>query len=90
MKTVTIMKIHDVKCERESFEAVQLRLKKAELRKDDRDYEVGDGLHLIETLHGAKTGKTLFCRITHILRNSPHIPDGLAMLSVDVFAGGLK
>lgn len=45
--------------------------KKFELRKDDRDYQVGDILELQEYENGVYTGRTSRYEICYILRNCP-------------------
>lgn len=40
--------IHEVKCLPEYFTPIRRELKKFEIRKNDRDYQVGDGLIIRE------------------------------------------
>lgn len=51
------MKIHEIKIEQEYFEYVISGKKKFEIRKNDRNYEVGDILRLKET---AKDGESSY------------------------------
>lgn len=51
------MRIHQIKIAPKYFNAVVAGSKKAELRKDDRGYKVGDVLSLCEWKHGSYTGR---------------------------------
>ncbi len=64
------MKIHDLKILPEYFEAVKSQKKRFELRKDDRDYQVGDWIRLSEWDNGY-TGEYRTARIKYILRDCP-------------------
>jgi hypothetical protein len=48
---------HYLKTETQYWQAVEKGEKKFELRKNDRDYRVGDYLHLEEVVSGIKTGR---------------------------------
>lgn len=52
-------KHHYLKCETEYFQAQEINIKNFEVRKNDRDYQSGDIVHLEETVNGVKTGRTL-------------------------------
>ena len=62
--------IHELKIFPKYFNEVQSHNKRFELRKDDRDYRVGDWILLKEFENGSYTGRRCgyFC-ITYILRN---------------------
>ena len=66
------MKLYTLKIKERYFYDVNGGLKKAELRKDDRQYEVGDLIHFVDT-----KGREIDCfsdnlfEITHILRKVP-------------------
>ena len=59
--------------------------KRAELRKDDRHFEVGDNLMLQEWDGKKYTGRRIIVRVTHILRNAPEygLQDGFCILSIE-------
>lgn len=60
--------IHELKELPEYFEPVSERQKPFELRKNDRDFRVGDYLALNEwTKEGGYTGRALLARIVYIL-----------------------
>ena len=50
---------HYLKCETEYYQAVERGDKTFELRKNDRNYQVGDLLHLKETVNGVYTERQL-------------------------------
>ena len=75
------MKIHELKIKEEYFEEILKGNKTFELRKNDRNYEVGDLIHfnIFENLknpyekievRATYNGKDLF-EITYILKNVP-------------------
>ncbi|EOE5651472.1 DUF3850 domain-containing protein [Cronobacter sakazakii] len=76
---------HDLKIYAEYFSAVCTGVKRAELRKNDRDYRVGDTLHLLETPRGscAATGEYINAIITHIADVSEWMP-GYVLLSIEL------
>ncbi|HFF1824899.1 TPA: DUF3850 domain-containing protein, partial [Raoultella ornithinolytica] len=64
--------------------AVCTGVKRAELRKNDRDYRVGDTLHLLETPRGSchSTGEFINATITHIADVGEWMP-GYVLLSIE-------
>lgn len=78
------MTIHILKILPEYYAAVESGLKKAELRKDDRGFEVGDLIDLYEWTGRRYTGKVQRVAITHILRDCPEygLKEGYCILSI--------
>lgn len=78
------MSRHELKILPEHFQAVWDGRKRAELRKDDRGFEVGDILALREWNGEAYTGSGIAVRVTHILRNCSEygLADGYCILSI--------
>ena len=76
---------HELKIKPEYFQAVWEGKKKAELRKDDRDYNVGDVLILYEWNGEEYTGSAIAVRVTHILRDCAEygLADGYCILSIE-------
>ncbi|HCQ9145264.1 TPA: DUF550 domain-containing protein [Klebsiella pneumoniae] len=76
---------HDLKIYPEFFSAVCTGVRRAELRKNDRDYRVGDTLHLTETPRGSchQTGEFINVKITHIADVGEWMP-GYVLLSVEL------
>lgn len=60
------MKIHELKILPEYFEAVTSGRKQFEIRKNDRDYEVGDRLYLREWNGENFTGDSYKAEVTYI------------------------
>lgn len=75
---------HELKIYPEFFSAVCTGVKRAELRKNDRDYRVGDTLHLLETPRGSchGTGEFINATITHIADVGEWMP-GYVLLSIE-------
>lgn len=75
---------HNLKILPEHFHDVVRGKKKAELRKDDRGYKVGDVLLLKEWTGEKYTGALCSVTVTHILRNCPEygLADGYCILSI--------
>ncbi|KAF1309214.1 DUF3850 domain-containing protein [Streptococcus sanguinis] len=51
--------IHQIKISNQFFDDVQSGKKNFELRKDDREYQVGDTLFMSEIADGILTGRTI-------------------------------
>ena len=87
------MDTHELKTDPEVFQAIYDGLKTYEIRKHDRDYKVGDRLHLRETFYTGQqmksgkplryTGRQHFAQITHILRGPVYgLANGWSILSI--------
>jgi len=79
--------IHDLKCWIDPFEEIRSGKKKFEYRLNDRNYEVGDELHLNEWDPVLKkyTGRYVYKRVTSILQKGFGLPDGYCIMSIDGF-----
>ena len=83
--------LHELKIAPRHFNDVISRLKKAEIRKDDRGFAVGHLVRLMEYHACMYTGRTFTVRITHILRAEDHpgvLVDGHVMFSFTPCGGG--
>ncbi|EMC4265361.1 DUF3850 domain-containing protein [Cronobacter sakazakii] len=78
------VKVHVIKIAPKYLDQVVAGLKKAELRKNDRDYKAGDVLSLCEWKHGRYTGREWAAVITHILPVNEVMPNAeeWAVLSI--------
>ena len=75
--------IHELKILPQYFDEVRSHDKQFELRKDDRDYKVGDFILLKEWKDGSYTGREVGCfKISYILRNCQEygLTDGYCIL----------
>lgn len=74
------MKLHELKIKRECFDAILDGKKTFELRKNDRDYQVGDLIHFVDingcefdSIHLFATilfPKRMIFEITYVLKDS--------------------
>lgn len=81
------MATHELKSWPGQFQAMWNGRKRAEYRRDDRHYEVGDLLDLREWDPdlGRYTGFRLQARVTHLVRGPDlAVPAGYAVLSIEV------
>lgn len=65
------MATHNLKMLPEYFQSVTLGNKTFELRKNDRDYRIGDIVNLCEYFDGKYTGYEIKAIITYVLKNCP-------------------
>lgn len=76
--------VHELKILPEYFVAVRDGIKKFEVRKDDRPFEVGDILCLHEINCGVLTGRTIKAEVTYVLRHPDYCKEGYCILSIKV------
>ena len=88
----SLMMVHQLKTWPEAFQAVWGGLKKYELRKDDREFKVGDGLFLREWDPVTKeySGRALQATVTHITTacDFPGLQDEYVVMGLRVEAKG--
>lgn len=77
------MKVHELKIEKIFFDKVISGIKKAELRKSDRDFQVFDELILQEYDQNMKTGRSVTAKIVDISDVSKYAP-GYLLLSIEL------
>lgn len=77
------VKIHKVKISSEFFEDVESKIKNFELRKNDRDYKVGDKLKMFEVKEGTYTGRTIEADIIYILEEFKGLKEGYCILGIE-------
>ena len=80
------MQIHKVKILPNHFRAVKKKLKKSEIRKNDRNYKDGDVLFLQEfddrKQFKSYTGSEVIVKVTHILHGGQYgIEEGYCVMS---------
>ena len=82
------MNRHELKCEPGHFRDVQLGLKKYEVRRNDRDFKVGDEIELVEYhVHFGELGGRLKAKIIHILHGGYGLKPGFVVLGIEVLDG---
>lgn len=79
-------RVHELKCWPSSFQPILDGVKTFEFRKNDRDYQVGDVLHLREWhphLHAwTDPGRQLYRRVECILKGEFGVPDGYCVMAI--------
>ena len=81
------MKTHELKSWIEFFEPVFYRKKSFEIRKNDRDFKIGDRLMLNEydPDDGSYTGRYCFRTITYIMSENPFLDlKDMVILSLEI------
>lgn len=81
------MTVHYLKIKPEYYKDVQCGLKTFELRKNDRDFKVGDVLMLIKLDgEGNETDQVTRVKVTYILKDCPQygLKEGYAILGIGV------
>jgi len=75
---------HELKCWPGPYDAIADGRKLFEYRKNDRDYEVGDVLHLrrFQPAGNFYTGASMRMTVTYVLRAGFGVPDGYAVLGI--------
>lgn len=84
---------HRLKCWPTMFRDVASGKKAFEVRRNDRDFDVGDELILNEyhpngSGEGEYTRKTIAARVTYILRGAKGLADGFVVLGIELQNGG--
>ncbi|OCG09714.1 DUF3850 domain-containing protein [Gilliamella apicola] len=79
------MKCHYLKIDPEHLEQVMLGNKTAEVRFNDRDFQVGDLLFLRGYSDGEYTDNQAIMKITHIVDDDKYMQPRFVMLSMQKF-----
>lgn len=80
---------HELKTLPEYFAQVKSGMKRFELRKDDRNVQVGDALKLMEwSPNGGYSGDYLYVHVLFILRDFVGLESGYCVLSISLFENG--
>jgi len=76
---------HTLKTETEYYQAIEKGLKTFELRKNDRDFKVGDMLTLKEVVNGVYTGREIFGKeVKYILSGGKFgLEEGYVIMQLD-------
>lgn len=81
-ETVSDERRHKLKLAKMFFEDVRLGRKSFELRKNDRDYQIGDILELREMDNGELTGRAIEKEITYILEGFAGLKEDYCILAL--------
>jgi hypothetical protein len=81
----TAAAIHKLKIDPKWFAAVEVGIKRAEIRKNDRGFRVGDVL-LLQEWNKGYTGRECLVRVTHILHDYEFrgLANGYVALSISL------
>lgn len=74
------MKVHNLKIKPQYFKDVVCGIKTFEVRKNDRNFEVGDIITLREFENGKLTGKSINVEIVYILNDEEYCKEGYVVL----------
>lgn len=79
------MKAHELKILPQFYKDIFDGKKSFDLRKDDRDFQVGDYIIFCEYDGKRYTGMTMYCQIKYILRDVPEfgLMDGYCILGLE-------
>lgn len=85
------MKVHTLKCWPSIFADMANEVKTFDYRENDRDFQVGDTLHLREYVPGRRgsgryTGQVLYAKVVYILKDTPPafgLPEGYCIMGVE-------
>ncbi len=76
-------RVHQLKTVEPYFSAVECGDKTFEVRKFDRDYQIGDLLWLSHyDPNTDKLGRVVIKRITYMLTDKPYVPDGYVVMGI--------
>lgn len=76
-------KVHDIRLGAPFFDDVLECRKNFELRKNDRDYKVGDILYMMEFKDGRNTGRAVKRKIIYMLEDFTGLEDGYCILGTE-------
>lgn len=76
--------VHGLKIAPKYFEKVVSKEKSFEVRYDDRNFKVGDVLKLMEYTEGSYTGRSIYAKVTYILRDFEGLQPNFVVLSIEL------
>lgn len=81
---------HYLKTKHQYYVQIENGNKTFEVRFNDRDFNVGDILHLEETIDGAYTGNILMKEVSYILNDPKYCKEGYVVLGLKECRGKTK
>jgi hypothetical protein len=76
--------VHGLKITPNYFEKVVSKEKTFEVRYNDRNFQVGDILKLMEYVDGSYTGRSVYAKITYILRDFEGLQPNFVVISIEL------
>lgn len=76
--------VHELKIAPNYFEKVFSKEKSFEVRYDDRNFQVGDILKLMEYVDGSYTGRFVYTKVTYILREFEGLQPNFVVFSIEL------
>ena len=78
------MTTHSLKCWPEWFNLTISRVMEFQVREDDRHFQAGDRLRLMEYLPeaGNFTGRVALCRVRHVVRHLPGVRPSYCVMGI--------
>lgn len=83
-ETVTEQKVHSIRLAKTYFNDVASGKKSFELRKNDREYKVGDILEMLEFADGKNTGRIIQAEVVYMLEGYTGLEEGYCILGISV------
>lgn len=77
------MIVHELKIHPKFLKDIQLKKKCFEVRKNDRNYQIGDILHLREYLDGEYTGISIARKVIYIFDDADYVKEGFVILGLN-------
>jgi hypothetical protein len=75
---------HELKTQPDYFNAVSEGRKKFELRRNDRNFKIGDQIMLREWTESGYTGRNINCKVDYILEGYDGLDPDYVILSITV------
>ena len=76
--------VHGLKIAPKYFEKVVSKEKSFEVRYNDRNFQVGDILKLMEYTEGSYTGCSVYVKVTYILHDFEGLQSNYVVLSIEL------
>ena len=76
--------VHELKIAPDYFEKVVSKEKSFEVRYNDRNFQVRDILKLMEYRDGAYIGRSVYAKVTYILRDFEGLQPNYVVLSIEL------
>lgn len=83
-ETAAGQKVHSIRLAKTYFNDVASGKKSFELRKNDREYKVGDMLEMLEFADGKNTGRIIQAEVVYMLEGYKGLEEGYCILGISV------